>query len=53
MSASLYRKPVIGLLGLMVGFLTQPLGHTVYKLMEVGFGEAVYPVALVVGVIDC
>jgi hypothetical protein len=51
MSASLYRKPVIGLLGLMVGFLTQPLGHTVYKLMEVGFGEAVYPVALVVGVI--
>ena len=28
MSSALYRKPLVGLLGLMVGFLTQPLGHT-------------------------
>ena len=31
MLAGLYRRPWVGLLGLMVGFLTQPLGHTVYK----------------------
>ena len=32
----LYRKPLIGLVGLTVGFLTQPLGHTAYKLLELG-----------------
>ena len=36
----LYRKPLIGLVGLTVGFLTQPLGHTAYKLLELGFGAA-------------
>lgn len=51
MNSILYRKPVIGLLGLMVGFLTQPLGHTAYTLMSTGFGDAVYPAALLVGVI--
>lgn len=39
----LYRKPLIGLVGLTVGFLTQPLGHTAYKLLELGFGEGVSP----------
>ena len=45
----LYRKPVVGLLGLLVGFLTQPLGHTVYKIMEKGLGDDVYVGAVVVG----
>lgn len=39
----LYKRPLVGLLGLAVGFLTQPLGHTVYKVNENSFGEfAVY-----------
>lgn len=39
----LYRKPWVGLLGLTVGFLTQPLGHTVYKVNLALFGDyAVY-----------
>jgi hypothetical protein len=36
----LYRRPLVGLLGLMVGFLTQPLGHTVYKVNIAIFGDA-------------
>jgi hypothetical protein len=51
MNSFFYRKPVVGLIGLMAGFLTQPLGHTVYKVMETAFGEVVYPVALLVGVL--
>lgn len=39
----IYRRPLIGLLGLAVGFLTQPLGHTVYKVNIAIFGDyAVY-----------
>jgi len=51
MSQLIYRKPVVGLLGLLIGFLTQPLGHTVYKIMETGFGAQVYPAAFMVGIV--
>ncbi len=47
----LYKKPWVGLLGLAVGFLTQPLGHTAYKLLEAGFGAGVYWAAAITGVI--
>ncbi|MFO1457570.1 MAG: hypothetical protein U1F18_15130 [Steroidobacteraceae bacterium] len=46
----LYRRPWVGLLGLAVGFLTQPLGHTAFKLLEVGFGEQVFWAAGLTGV---
>ena len=48
---TLYRRPWVGLLGLMVGFLTQPLGHTVYKVMLAAFGDAVYYAAVGVGIV--
>ena len=51
MSSALYRKPLVGLLGLTVGFLTQPLGHTVYKVMEAVFAEGVYVAAVIVGIL--
>jgi hypothetical protein len=51
MLEKLYRKPWVGLLGLAVGFLTQPLGHTAYKVLEAAFGEQVYWAAGVTGVI--
>lgn len=47
----LYRKPLVGLLGLTVGFLTQPLGHTAYKVLELGFGEQVYWAAGLTGIV--
>jgi hypothetical protein len=47
----LYRKPWVGLLGLAVGFLTQPLGHTAYKVLEAAFGAQVYWAAGVTGVV--
>lgn len=47
----LYRKPWVGLLGLTVGFLTQPLGHTAYKVLELGFGEQVYWAAGLTGIV--
>jgi hypothetical protein len=43
---AIYRKPWVGLLGLFVGFMTQPLGHTVYTLIETGAGHY-YPIAAV------
>lgn len=46
-----YKAPWIGLLGLTVGFLTQPLGHTVYKVMEKGLGDYVYYGAVAVGLL--
>ena len=49
--SSIYRKPWVGLLGLTIGFLTQPLGHTVYKVLEQSFGARVYPAAVAVGVL--
>jgi hypothetical protein len=49
MTSFLYRKPVVGLLGLLIGFLTQPLGHTAYKVLESGFGQGVYLAAVLVG----
>lgn len=49
MVPAIYRKPWVGLLGLAIGFLTQPLGHTAYKIIEAASGEAVYIVAFVVG----
>lgn len=53
MHPHLYRTPWIGLLCLTVGFLTQPLGHTVYMLIENTFGaHAVYP-ALATGFAGC
>ena len=51
MTSFLYRKPVVGLLGLLIGFLTQPLGHTAYKMLESGFGRGVYVAAVVVGIV--
>ena len=51
MTSIIYKKPMVGLLGLTIGFLTQPLGHTIYKLMEVGFDNFVYVAALVVGIV--
>ena len=51
MVTALYRKPWVGLLGLAIGFLTQPLGHTAYKIIETASGEAVYVVAFLVGVL--
>jgi hypothetical protein len=50
MRASIYRKPWIGLVGLLAGFMTQPLGHTVYTLIEKGTGEAAPIAAGIVGV---
>jgi hypothetical protein len=47
---TLYRKPWVGLLGLAIGFLTQPLGHTAYKVIEAASGGALYAVAFAVGV---
>ena len=47
----LYRKPWVGLLGLSVGFLTQPLGHTAYKVLEAVFGGMVYWAAGITGII--
>jgi len=47
----LYRKPWVGLLGLSVGFLTQPLGHTAYKVLEAVFGGLVYWAAGITGII--
>ncbi|MBL8224208.1 MAG: hypothetical protein JNM50_02670 [Chromatiales bacterium] len=38
----LHKKPWIGLLGIGLGFLTQPLGHTVYTLIDKGFGDLYY-----------
>jgi len=34
MQSRIYRKLLGGLPGLAVGFMTQPLGHTVYKIFE-------------------
>lgn len=42
----IYKAPYIGLLGLFVGFMTQPLGHAVYMLIERGMGS-LYPVGAV------
>ncbi len=48
---AVYKKPWVGLLGLGVGFLTQPLGHTTYKVIETWAGDAMYIVAFLVGVL--
>lgn len=47
---ALRKKPWLGILALIVGFQTQPLGHTVYKLIELGAGAAYPWVAFAVGV---
>lgn len=46
----IYRRPLIGLLGLAVGFLTQPLGHTVYKVNIAIFGDYAVYSSIVMGV---
>ena len=46
----LYKAPWVGLLGLMVGFMSQPLGHTAYTLLDVLAGAAVFKVAFVIGI---
>ena len=43
------RKPFVGLVGLGVGFLTQPLGHTAYALLESSTGDALYLTAFATG----
>ena len=47
----LYKKPLLGLFGLTIGFLTQPLGHTVYKVMDNVFASQVYIAAVTLGII--
>ena len=47
----LYRRPLVGLLGLMVGFLTQPLGHTVYKVNIAIFGDAAVFSSIAMGIL--
>jgi hypothetical protein len=47
----LYRRPLIGLLGLMVGFLTQPLGHTVYMVNIAIFGDAAVFSSIAMGIL--
>jgi hypothetical protein len=49
--SAIYKKPLVGLLGLFVGFMTQPLGHTVYTLIEKGAGNFYPVVAVITGVI--
>lgn len=51
MIQKLYKAPCIGLLALMIGFLTQPLGHTAYKLIEGFSGRYYFVVALAFGVL--
>ncbi len=46
----LRRKPILGLLGLLVGFQTQPLGHTAFKLIDITAGPYYPWVAFVVGI---
>jgi hypothetical protein len=48
--STVIRAPWLGLVALGVGFLTQPLGHTIYKIMELSAGDAYPIVAFVVGV---
>ena len=45
----LHRKPWVGLLGLAVGFLTQPLGQAADRMLDVVSGEAVYRAASATG----
>ncbi|MCS6947941.1 MAG: hypothetical protein NZM12_10030 [Steroidobacteraceae bacterium] len=45
----LRHKPWLGLTALAVGFLTQPLGHTAYKIIEITAGRAYPVVAFLVG----
>lgn len=47
----IYRRPLVGLLGLAVGFLTQPLGHTVYKVNENAFGELAVYTSILLGIL--
>lgn len=51
MLQKLYKAPYIGLIGLLVGFLTQPLGHTAYTLIKGLTGEYVYIAATVIGLV--
>ncbi|MGA0019563.1 MAG: hypothetical protein ACO3IL_06180 [Steroidobacteraceae bacterium] len=46
----LYKKPLLGLFGLSIGFLTQPLGHTVYKVMDNTLNDNVYVAAVLLGI---
>lgn len=46
----IYRRPLVGLLGLAVGFLTQPLGHTVYKVNIAIFGDAAVFSSIAMGI---
>lgn len=51
MLANLYRRPWVGLLGLAVGFLTQPLGHAAYMVNAMTFGAAANYSAAGIGVL--
>lgn len=48
---SIYKSPWVGLLGLLVGFMSQPLGHTAYTLLDTLAGAAVFRVAFLVGIV--
>jgi hypothetical protein len=47
----LYRKPMVGSLGLAVGSLTQPLGHTRYKFKLALFDDYAVYSSVVMGVV--
>ncbi|MCB1624539.1 MAG: hypothetical protein KDI32_08125 [Pseudomonadales bacterium] len=46
----IYKAPYVGLLGLFVGFMTQPLGHAVYRLIEQGMGNT-YPIGAAIAAV--
>jgi hypothetical protein len=47
----LTKKPVLGLVGLVVGFQTQPLGHTAFSVIQLTSGSYYPYVAFVIGVL--
>lgn len=48
---AIYKAPWVGLLGLVIGFQSQPLGHAAYTLMASVGGSAVYVFAVIVGIV--
>ena len=47
----LTKKPVLGLIGLLVGFQTQPLGHTAFKIIQLTAGSYYAWVAFFIGIL--
>jgi hypothetical protein len=49
--ARLHHKPLVGLLGLAIGFLTQPIGHCAYMLVATLFPDSKFLVAGGIGLL--